>query len=139
MSGVTLLGMPWYGIRRSVRWIWLPVTAAFWPGAAACVRFAGHRWPAGWLGAALVLALWLAFTGALLGALLLPAIEARHLRLPRLERAAPLSLGLNGLLVLALTATPLALLSGHPAPVGTLAGLGKHALQRQPHPYLAAG
>lgn len=117
MSWATLLGMPWYGMRRSVRWVWLLVSAAFWLGAAACVQFANHRWPGGWLGASLVLALWLVIAGMLLGTLLLPALEARHLRLPRLERAAPLSLGLNCLLALAVTAAPLAVPSGHPAPV----------------------
>jgi hypothetical protein len=117
VSWVTLLGMPWSSVRRSTRWIWLLVTAAFWLGAAAWVHSASRRWPNGWMGAALILALWLAWVGVLLGMLLLPAVEARHLRLPRLERAATLSLGLNGLLVLALTATPLAFLSGHPAPM----------------------
>jgi hypothetical protein len=117
VSWVTLLRMPWSGMRRSMRWIWLLVTAAFWLGAAACTLFASHRWPNGWMGAALILAFWLAFMGFLLGTLLLPAVEARHLRLPRLERAAALSLGLNGLLVLALTAAPLAFLSGHPLPM----------------------
>ncbi len=124
MSWVALLRMPWFCVRRSTRWVWLLVTVAFWLGAASCARFAAHRWPGGWMGAALILALWLAFMGALLGMLLLPAVEARHLRLPRLERAAGLSLGLNGLLVVALTATPLALLSGHPAPMIELSLVG---------------
>jgi hypothetical protein len=124
VSGLILLRMPWYGVRRPTRWIWLLVTAAFWLGAAACVHFSSHHWPTGWIGAAVILATWLAFTGVLLGTLLVPAAEARHLRLPQLERAAPLSLGLNSLLVLALTATPLAILSGHPAPMIELPLMG---------------
>lgn len=117
MSWVTPLVLPWYGLRRSLRVILVLAWLLAWAVAFAVVHFAQPRWPNGWLAATVALAFWLALLGLQLSSVLLPALEARRLCLPRLERAAVLGLLLNALLLLTLTATPLALLSGHPSPV----------------------
>lgn len=117
MSWTTLLVLPWYGLRRSLRVIGMLGSLGAWAFAFAVLHFSRPRAPDGWLGGTAVLAFWLALMGLQLSSTLLPALEARQLCLPRLQRAAVCSLLLNAALLFVLTATPLALLSGHPAPV----------------------
>ncbi len=124
MSRGVLLGLPWYGLRRSLRVILALVSLAAWAAAFAAVHFSRSRWPDGWLVGAALLALWLALMGLLLSSTLLPALDARRLCLPRLQRVAVRSLLLNGALLLTLTATPLAVFSGHPAPVAEILLMG---------------
>jgi hypothetical protein len=119
-----VFSLPWRGQRQQQPWIMALVALAMWSAAAFVLHRAATPWPAGWLDAAQVLALWLALMGVLLGSMIRWALEARRLCLPGLERAIALSLGLNALVLLAVTAIPLAVLSGHPAPLTEVLAIG---------------
>ena len=124
MNARGVFGLPWHGLYRQQPWIMALAALAMWSGAAFVLHAVRPLWPAGWLGAAVVLAFWLAAMGVLLGSMIRVALEARRLCLPGLERTIALSVGLNALALLALTAVPLALLSGHPAPLTEVLAIG---------------
>ncbi|MGC8517123.1 MAG: hypothetical protein ACP5P4_01180 [Steroidobacteraceae bacterium] len=118
MSRHTVWLLPWRGplLARGAR---AAVMIALVIGIAATVlvHVVQPRWPNGWLAATMVVAVWLAGVGVLLGSMVRIAWEAQSLRLPGVAVAVGRSVWLNGLLALALTAVPLTMLSAHPAPI----------------------
>lgn len=124
MNAWVLLTMPWTGLRSGLRGAWALFTLACWGGAAVLI-FAGpamvdHSWQL----ATGLMAFWLVSMSLLLSSVLLLALEARVLCLPHLERAAAYSLLLNLLLLLVNVVLPMALMSGHPRPVGQILLIG---------------
>ncbi len=119
-----VFGLPWRGPYPHTPWIMALAALAMWSGAALVLHTARPLWPAGWLGAGVVLAFWLAAMGVLLGSMVRLAFEARRLCLPGLERATALSVCLNALALWVVTAIALAVLSGHPAPLAELLAIG---------------
>ena len=124
MNARAVFGLPWRGQHPQQPWVMALVTLGMWSGAALVLRTAGPRWPAGWLAAGVVLAFWLAAMGVLLGSMIRLAVEARRLCLPGLERALAVSVGLNAVVLLTVTAIPLGILSAHPAPLTEVLAIG---------------
>ncbi len=124
MNARVVFGLPWRGAHRQQSWIMALVALAMWSGAALVLHTERPRWPAGWLGAGVVLAFWLAAMGVLLGSMIRLALEGRRLFLPGLERATALSVALNAVALLTVTAIPLGVLSGHPAPLTEVLAIG---------------
>ncbi len=123
MNLTLLLAMPWAGLRTSLRRVWVLFSLACLGGALALFLERPGFMHQAWSVATMLLAFWLAMMGLLLSSLLLPALEARQLSLPRLQRAAALSLLLNVVLVLVAVA-PMVWLSGHPRVAGQVLLLG---------------
>ena len=119
-----VFGLPWRGSYRHKPWIMALAALAMWSGALLVLHMTRPLWPAGWLGAGVVLAFWLAAMGVLLGSMVRLALEARRLCLPGLERATALSVCLNALALWVVSAVLLAVLSGHPAPLTELLAIG---------------
>ena len=124
MNLTLLLAMPWTGLRASLRWTWVLFTLVCWGGAVALFIAPASVMHHAWQVATILMAFWLAMMGLLLSSLLLPALEARQLCLPRLQRAAVLSLLLYVVLVLVVVAAPMAWLSGHARVTGQILLLG---------------
>ena len=119
-----VFGLAWRGPNLHKPWVVAFAALAMCSAAALVLHTTRPLWPAGWLGAGVVLALWLAAMGVLLGSMVRLAVEARRLCLPGLERATALSVCLNALALWVLTAIPLAVLSAHPAPLTELLAIG---------------
>ncbi len=113
MNAWALLAMPWVGLRTSVRRLWVLFALACWIIAVALFVLPPATVHHGWQIATGITAFWLALMGLILSSLLLPALEARKLCLPWLERAAVYSVWANVLALLVLVVVPMALISGH--------------------------